>query len=139
MKKIMSVALCLAMVLSIALLSAGCGSSQPTISVYNWGEYIDMDVLKQFEEETGIRVKYDTFGSNEEGAYAFMNYMLSEQAQQIMVNDMAAIPLIDTSKMDMTGYEDLQGLDVSNFRILSIGDLGTQFNERWDNEIGSIG
>lgn len=80
-----------------------------------------------------------TFGSNEEGAYAFMNYMLSEQAQQIMVNDMAAIPLIDTSKMDMTGYEDLQGLDVSNFRILSIGDLGTQFNERWDNEIGSIG
>ena len=68
-----------------------------------------------------------TFGSNEEGAYAFMNYMLSEQAQQIMVNDMAAIPLIDTSKMDMTGYEDLQGLDVSNFRILSIGDLGTQF------------
>ena len=80
-----------------------------------------------------------TFDSNEEGAYAFMNYMLSEQAQQIMVNDMAAIPLIDTSKMDMTGYEDLQGLDVSNFRILSIGDLGTQFNERWDNEIGSIG
>ena len=80
-----------------------------------------------------------TFGSNEEGAYAFMNYMLSEQAQQILVNDMAAIPLIDTSSMDMTGYEDLQGLDVSNFRILSIGDLGTQFNERWDNEIGSIG
>ena len=68
-----------------------------------------------------------TFGSNEEGAYAFMNYMLSEQAQQIMVNDMAAIPLIDTSKMDMTGYEDLQGLDVSNFRILSIGALGTYF------------
>ena len=40
-----------------------------------------------------------TFGSNEEGAYAFMNYMLSEQAQQIMVNDMAAIPLIDTSNI----------------------------------------
>ena len=33
MKKILSVALCLAMMLSIALLSAGCGSSQPTISV----------------------------------------------------------------------------------------------------------
>ena len=80
-----------------------------------------------------------TFGSNEDGAYAFINYMLSEQAQPILVNDMAAIPLIDTSNMDMTGYEDLQGLDVSNFRILSIGDLGTQFNERWDSEIGSIG
>jgi putative spermidine/putrescine transport system substrate-binding protein len=41
--------------------------------------------------------------------------------------------------MDMTGYEDLQQLDVSNFRILSIGELGTDFNERWDNEIGVLG
>ena len=80
-----------------------------------------------------------TFGSNEEGAYAFMNFMLSPEAQEIMVRDMAAIPLIDSSNMDMTGYEDLQGLDVSNFRIQSIGGLSTSFNERWDNEIGSIG
>ena len=80
-----------------------------------------------------------TFGSNEEGAYAFMNFMLSPEAQEIMVRDMAAIPLIDSSNMDMTGYEDLQGLDVSNFRIPSIGGLSTSFNERWDNEIGSIG
>ena len=80
-----------------------------------------------------------TFGQNEEGAYAFMNYMVSPQAQEIMVKDMAAIPLIDTSSMDMTGYEDLNGLDVSNFRIQSIGDLSTDFNERWDNEIGTLG
>lgn len=80
-----------------------------------------------------------TIGSNEEGAYAFINYMLSPEAQQIMVTEMAAIPLIDTSDMDMTGYEDLAGLDVSNFRIMSIGDLATDFNARWDSEIGSIG
>ena len=52
---------------------------------------------------------------------------------------MAAIPLIDTADMDMTGYEDLAGLDVSNFRIMSIGDLATDFNARWDSEIGAIG
>ena len=80
-----------------------------------------------------------TFGSNQDGAYAFMDYMLSAQAQEIMVKDMAAIPLIDTGDMDMTGYEDLMDLDVSNFRILSIGDLATDFNERWDNQIGTIG
>ena len=80
-----------------------------------------------------------TFGSNEDGAYAFMDYMLSPEAQQIMVEQMAAIPLIDTEGMDMTGYEDLQDLDVSNFRIMSIGDLATDFNERWDNEIGTLG
>ncbi|RAZ90680.1 ABC transporter substrate-binding protein, partial [Klebsiella oxytoca] len=52
---------------------------------------------------------------------------------------MAAIPLVDVSGMDMTGYEDLQNLDVSNFRTLSIGSLDTDFNERWDTEVGIIG
>ncbi|GGA97855.1 ABC transporter substrate-binding protein [Macrococcus hajekii] len=33
--------------------------------VYNWGEYIDPDLLKKFEKETGIRVIYETFDSNE--------------------------------------------------------------------------
>ncbi len=80
-----------------------------------------------------------TIGSNEEGACAFINYMCSETAQQIMVEDMAAIPLIDTETLDMSGFEDIQNLDVGSFRLLSIGDLGTSFNERWDNEIGSIG
>ena len=79
------------------------------------------------------------FGSNPDGAYVFTNYMLSDAAQQILVKEMAAIPLVDVSGMDMTGYEDLKDLDVSNFRTLSIGDLGTDFNERWDNEIGSLG
>lgn len=80
-----------------------------------------------------------TFGSNEEGAYAFINYMMSESAQEILVKQMAAIPLIDTSKIDMTGFEDVENLDVSSFRIMSIGDLSTDFNERWDNEIGTLG
>lgn len=80
-----------------------------------------------------------TFGSNQDGAYAFMDYMLSKGAQETMVKKMAAIPLVDTSDMDMTGYEDVLSLDVANFRIMSIGDLSTSFNERWDNEIGAIG
>lgn len=80
-----------------------------------------------------------TFGSNPAGAYEFINYMLSDEAQQLMVKQMAAIPLVDTTSLDLTGYDDLKDLDVSNFRILSIGDLGTDFNERWDNEIGSLG
>ncbi len=80
-----------------------------------------------------------TFGSNPEGAYAFMDYILSDTAQELMVKQMAAIPLVDVSNMDMTGFEDLKDLDVSNFRILSIGELVTSFNERWDNEIGTLG
>ena len=35
------------------------------VVVYNWGEYIDPDVLDQFEEETGIEVVYEEFETNE--------------------------------------------------------------------------
>jgi putative spermidine/putrescine transport system substrate-binding protein len=77
-------------------------------------------------------------GSNPDGAYAFINYMLSDEAQETLVKQMAAIPLIDTSNMDMTGYEDLQNLDVSSFRIASIGDLSTDLNKRWETEIGTL-
>ena len=36
------------------------------VMVYNAGEYIDPEVPKLFEEETGIKVIYDTFETNEE-------------------------------------------------------------------------
>lgn len=35
------------------------------INFYNWGDYIDPELLKQFEEETGYKVVYETFDSNE--------------------------------------------------------------------------
>lgn len=47
------------------ILSA-CGDSTPSINVYNWGDYIDMDVIREFEKEYGIKVKYDTFATNED-------------------------------------------------------------------------
>ncbi|WP_310604764.1 extracellular solute-binding protein [Anaerosporobacter sp.] len=41
-------------------------SGPNTLNVYNWGEYIDPDVITMFEEETGIKVIYDEFEMNEE-------------------------------------------------------------------------
>ena len=35
------------------------------VVVYNWGEYIDPEVLEIFEEETGIKVIYEEFETNE--------------------------------------------------------------------------
>lgn len=37
-----------------------------TLNVYNWGEYIDPEVITMFERETGIKVIYDEFEMNEE-------------------------------------------------------------------------
>lgn len=35
------------------------------VTFYNWGDYIDPDLLAQFEEETGYSIVYETFDSNE--------------------------------------------------------------------------
>ena len=39
--------------------------SIPVVNVCSWGEYIDTDLIDQFEAETGIRVNYQTAESNE--------------------------------------------------------------------------
>ena len=41
-------------------------SGKNTLNVYNWGEYIDPEVITMFEKETGIDVVYDEFEMNEE-------------------------------------------------------------------------
>lgn len=47
----------------------GCGASgggnNGEVIVYNWGEYIDPETIEMFEEETGIKVVYDEFETNE--------------------------------------------------------------------------
>ena len=35
------------------------------VNVYNWSDYIDPSILTDFTKETGIKVVYDTFDSNE--------------------------------------------------------------------------
>lgn len=74
MKK--SLALLSAAALTLGALS-GCGGTQSgtaddpgaadkgVVNVYNWGVYIDESVLEDFTAETGIKVVYDTFESNE--------------------------------------------------------------------------
>ena len=45
---------------------SACGSqNENVVNVYNWGEYIDPATLDMFEEETGIKVIYDEFETNE--------------------------------------------------------------------------
>jgi putrescine transport system substrate-binding protein len=35
------------------------------LNVYNWSDYVDPDVLADFTRKTGIKVRYDTFDSND--------------------------------------------------------------------------
>jgi putrescine transport system substrate-binding protein len=49
---------------SALALTAGSALAQE-VRVYNWSDYIDEDLLTEFEEETGITLIYDVFDSNE--------------------------------------------------------------------------
>lgn len=66
MKKTIAILLCSCMALATL---AGCGSTSGgengEVYVYNWGEYIDPETISLFEEETGIKVIYDEFETNE--------------------------------------------------------------------------
>lgn len=61
MKRKLSLMLCI--ILTVVTTLSGCGSkkSENTLTILNYGKYIDPKVLEMFEEETGIRVDYEEY------------------------------------------------------------------------------
>ena len=55
----------LAALVIVAIGMVGCGPSKPVLHLYNWSDYINPDVITQFEEKYDCRVVTDTFDSNE--------------------------------------------------------------------------
>ena len=68
-KRVFSLLLALTLLLCALPLPVHAAANE--ITVYNWGQYISdgtdesLDVIQAFEEETGIKVNYLTFDSNE--------------------------------------------------------------------------
>ncbi len=52
------------LVLTLAL-TFGAAAQERVVNVYNWSDYIDPKVLEGFTKETGIKVVYDTYDTNE--------------------------------------------------------------------------
>ncbi len=48
----------------LALVTVSAQAAEQLI-VYNWADYLPKEVLKQFTKETGIKVKYSTYDTNE--------------------------------------------------------------------------
>jgi putrescine transport system substrate-binding protein len=44
---------------------AAAQEEEKVLNVYNWSDYIADDTIKNFEKETGIKVRYDNFDNNE--------------------------------------------------------------------------
>jgi len=65
--------LLVAMLLLMIVMASGCGgkqtsneSTEKVLNLFNWSEYLPSKVIKDFEKETGIKVNYGTYSSNEE-------------------------------------------------------------------------
>lgn len=118
-------------------------SGSKVLNVYNWGDYIDPDLIKKFEKEYGYKVNYETFDSNEamftkiqQGGTAYDITIPSEYMIQKMKEEKLLIP-IDHSK--------IKGLDNIDSRFLNLsfdkhnkysipyfwGTLGIVYNDKF--------
>ena len=64
-KKVLSLLIAVSFVLATTACGGSKASENGKVIVYNWGEYIDPDTITMFEEETGIKVVYEEFETNE--------------------------------------------------------------------------
>ncbi|MDA8231500.1 MAG: extracellular solute-binding protein [Magnetospirillum sp.] len=55
----------LALAAVVTFAAASARAEEKVVNVYNWSDYIAKDTLEKFTRETGITVKYDTYGENE--------------------------------------------------------------------------
>jgi len=66
MKRFIIAIVVLCTLLPIAAIGCLQGGSGGVVNVHNWGEFIDESVLRIFEKETGIKVNYSTYETNEQ-------------------------------------------------------------------------
>lgn len=163
MKKRLS-ALSLAALVAASTLLSGCGAAPGSPSqsgsgedagsnelyVYNWGEYIDEDVISQFEQETGIKVVYDLFETNEEmypvieaGAVNYdvvcpSDYMIQKMRENDLLAEINfdAVPNLD--QIDPAYMEMSKAFDPENKYSVPYcwGTVGILYNTRRLEELG---
>lgn len=111
--------LCILLALACAIFTAGVvRAGSGVVYVYNWTEYIPEGVIEQFTAETGIKVIYATYDSNE-AMYAKLKmldgkgfdviipstYFISKMAREGMLHE------IDTTRLENFGNLDPAYLD----------------------------
>ena len=79
-----------------------------TLNVYNWGEYVDMDVIRAFEDEYKVRVNYKTYESNE---YLWLQMQSGDAWDVIVPSDYMIERLIAAKKLQPLDREIVNNLD----------------------------
>ncbi len=140
--------------LAAASLLSGCGKTAETgagqLYVYNWGEYIDESVITQFEEETGIKVVYDMFETNEEmypiieaGAVTYdvvcpSDYMIQKMAENNLLAEINFDNVPNIKNIDPAYLEMSRAFDPENKYSVPYcwGTVGILYNTKRLEELG---
>lgn len=89
----------------VSLLSFATGLRAEELNLFGWSEYVPQTVLEGFTKETGIKVNFETFSSNEElisklvaGGGHYDLVQPSDYAAEVMIRQKLLAPL-DRSKL----------------------------------------
>ena len=100
-----------ACVLLVTLIVTGHSvKSDRVVNVCSWGEYIDENLITRFEEETGIRVNYQTAESNE-ALYSLIK-MGGADFDVIVPSDYMIARLIEEDMLAELDYDDIPNFDL---------------------------
>jgi len=128
MRKILIVTLILCLILPAALFgcSGGVGSAG-VVHVHNWGEYIDESVLRIFERETGIRVNYSTYETNE-ALYSLMKRG-GANIDVIIPSDYMIARMIEEDMLSELDFSNIPNFSLIDKRYTGLGyDPGNRFS-----------
>lgn len=127
---------------------ATSGSKNENLYIYNWGDYIEPDLITEFEKQTGYNVIYETFDSNE-SMYVKVNsesspydvifpseYMVDKMASEhlLVELDKSQIPNLD----NVDNYFLNQDFDQSNMYSVPYfwGTVGIAYNTEMYDQLG---
>ncbi len=116
-----------------ALLAApGAGAAEKQLNLYNWSDYIAKGTIPGFEQDTGIKVRYDNYDSDD----TLQAKMLSGSTGYDVVvptsNTMAKqIEAGVYQKLDKSKLPNLANLDPTLMKMLADVDPGNQYGVPW--------
>ncbi|MDI6526853.1 polyamine ABC transporter substrate-binding protein [Pseudomonas otitidis] len=115
--------------LASALLMSAVSAEERVVRVYNWSDYIAPGTLENFQKETGIRVIYDVFDSNEtlDGKLAtgHSGYDVVVPTNHFLAKQVRAGTY---QKLDKSRLPNLAHLDPAVLERLASGDPGNEYS-----------
>lgn len=123
-------------------------SAADQVIVYNWGEYIDPEVLDMFDEETGITVVYEEFETNESmfpkvqaGAVSYdlvcpSDYMIQRMIENNLLAEINFNNIPNLKNIGEQYLEQSQGFDPENKYSVPYcwGTVGILYNKTMVDE-----